>query len=1058
MQLNMLGKWICALSVAVTFSVCGSTWTGGGAAGDWNDSSNWDGGVPVADSLADFTGDVVISSAFSLPGKVTIRVAANKRVDFNGVISGTGPLVVGEKGSASNYGSVYFNATNAFTGNLEVLHGFVYGTVDNAFGAADAGRIMVNPDQTAVSRTQLYYKGIRSLRTLEFTLVDQKTVTFDGVTTVGTIVKKGNFRGTINGKLFVTGASNLDSLLLFSFAEGAELVFTNNPSVLLPYVYTHKGKVILASVSNTVNRCTSGPYAPLGYPWSRIAFTLRCDVNGAITESSALCFEATDNTFYPGYSKLDLNGTTQSVRRLTTYTDPSWDKWNDVTRLGRVTSSVGGLITVNDGVDFINRNVFEGTASLEMKLASGITGTLLAKSTSSGELIATSGTTVLTNGAQWVGTVRVGNGAVLKTCSADAFSNGVARIFLEGGTLELAEGSYSVKELRDATGTSLAFGWYAATASGEIKACEGLSGAGVIFVAPPDDPPEQAWTWCGGGVDDKVTTLGNWKNATELPDFGYTGNVFSFPSNATVELDVPVNAKSLVFDEDASGTVEFTSTPEANGRLMLANGVIDIRPGTSDRVKKIVFKSPFKFGGDLAASVPKGSSLSFESSFDSAGGASFEKTGYGELRITGNANKIYGDVTVRTGHTYLTGLDPLGGTGALYIYPEAEKHKETALYLSNAVVNRPVSRINPDGHNQLYALASTTNVLAGLVSLQNGFFTFTVQSKARLDFAGDFMLITQRLLYPSLVDDASEVRFTSPHLNDNDAVLYGASSELNNYARFVLGASGSKFATDYNFKICCTHVYSAPNVFSNAVPIQIVSPKARVDLGGWRQAVANCCCEGVLTDGVLTACGGDVSAANGGTIFGASGSKLVLTDAIPCQGTSNADTGIMPVFGGAASVERAGAGTNTFRRANISTGEVSVVAGRLVFAAAGDQWDFWQKVNNVWTRYPQTSATAGTWAGKKATVSGGELVIGHSYAFPKDAEFYLEGGTLELASGVVQQIGSLWLKKNGDWVKCKDGFYGSATNLSVPPENRLALITGDGTLLAGRVGLAIILK
>ncbi len=116
MQLNMLGKWICALSVAVTFSVCGSTWTGGGAAGDWNDSSNWDGGVPVADSLADFTGDVVISSAFSLPGKVTIRVAANKRVDFNGVISGTGPLVVGEKGSASNYGSVYFNATNAFHG------------------------------------------------------------------------------------------------------------------------------------------------------------------------------------------------------------------------------------------------------------------------------------------------------------------------------------------------------------------------------------------------------------------------------------------------------------------------------------------------------------------------------------------------------------------------------------------------------------------------------------------------------------------------------------------------------------------------------------------------------------------------------------------------------------------------------------------------------------------------------------------------------------------------------------------------------------------------------
>lgn len=1032
--------------------VCGSalasTWKGG-ASGLWNDANNWDGGVPVANGTAEFSTDVTITDDIALPGKVTIFVDKDKTVNFNGVISdgaSAGSIVVGDTADTGGVraGSVHFNATNTFTGDLYVYHGKVYAGADNAFGAATStAYVHVKPrDTKPQSATGIYLTDVDCLRGIKLELGSDNYRDYfnvDGDVTIGYMSSdvqfRGNFGKTKAGRCTWSGGGSVGSLFIPSISANSELYVTGEPVQFFPYCYSFDGKVTLASVGNKINLSH--------YNGTRIAYLMRCETNGAFSADSWLCFEDADNNKMK--SELDLNSTTQSVARL--YANKA-STITDARNYGRVTSAKGGLITVNDTDDFDNYNVFQGEASVELNLTEGKTATFYAKSTSSGDLIASRGNVVFTPAGQWAGCVWVKAGTTV-TMPSTAFAR-TTTVKLDGGTLVLpGKGIAQVAGIVDADGNPLPAGFYGKSAGSGVAALAGLEGEGQLAVVPPDPTVETTWEWQGGNGPN-VSAWANWKDATadRKPDFGDPGNVLKFPTTAgTITLDVPVCARRLVVEgAETWKTVSFTATE--NGSLYLQAGGIDV----ADRQTAVNLSVPFRYHGDLSVSLPKQSRLWFNGSVTTVGGGALYVSGEGTAWFVGDGNFIDGNVVSSNGYVYVSGKDPLGGTGIL----EIRGSNQYSLMLSNAVLTRAVHRYNnayPEG-----VCSGTTNWCSDITVHSGNFARFGVYvSNAELNIDGQ---VSQEgsLWIPYAYDASSTVRLCQKV--DSRRYLYQDGGETGgSYGRIAFSTSGNLFQKQYCM-IAMTFALEAEDAIDGEVIPKFTSNRASFDLCGTTQHIFAVCRGGVLKDGKVTVYGSSNDYAvklYGGQVRGAPGSRLILTGS-PTYGTADWTQDTFPRVCDAVSLERAGDGTTVVREPCVSTGEVAVTSGRLEFASVGAKWTWWAKENNVMVPYEQTCATAGSWAGD-ARVSGGTLALGHNQALSRDSDLYLEGGALEIAEGVTARVDHLYLKVAGEWEMQDCGLYGAADNTSVPANRRLSLITGKGLLRVRRPsGVAIIVR
>ena len=151
---------VAALAAGVVFAACGETytWIGGGAAGNWNDSANWDPstGTPGAGDRAEFNdaGTFAISSGIALgEGTLTIKLGSGVTNTISGAISGAGgirvegsctkvPSASAQVANSGRYVSMWqsamiFSGANSYAGGTVVTNAMLRGDTTTAFGAAD---------------------------------------------------------------------------------------------------------------------------------------------------------------------------------------------------------------------------------------------------------------------------------------------------------------------------------------------------------------------------------------------------------------------------------------------------------------------------------------------------------------------------------------------------------------------------------------------------------------------------------------------------------------------------------------------------------------------------------------------------------------------------------------------------------------------------------------------------------------------------------------------------------------------------------------------------------
>ena len=125
----VVSAFMCVMAHAMSY-----TWTGGGAAGTWNDPANWSpNGVPNAgdDAKFELAGDLTITSDIAISSGVLTINNCGAVVSLNGVVSGEG----GIKLTGTNYLALAGDNTfkggvqrNSFLSGVQLYHDHGLGT------------------------------------------------------------------------------------------------------------------------------------------------------------------------------------------------------------------------------------------------------------------------------------------------------------------------------------------------------------------------------------------------------------------------------------------------------------------------------------------------------------------------------------------------------------------------------------------------------------------------------------------------------------------------------------------------------------------------------------------------------------------------------------------------------------------------------------------------------------------------------------------------------------------------------------------------------------------
>ena len=609
-----LVAFVLSVASAVAFSMTVTTWKGTG--GSWNDAANWDNGVPVQGGKAVFNQDATIEDDFALPGNLVVSVAEGKTLNLNGVISGEGTLVFGTKYNAADCGTVNLNGENTFAGNVAVSNGFVYVNTDTACGTDD-GEVFIYARN---KNTKLYFTDVNFRKRISMhngkdaDIGYSSFVVFNGENTIDVIkipntarfaVKTGTTR--LKGGLQRTG----NPLFIPSVSEGAKFIIEDVPVTALFYQNASKGEIVFACEGNKID-LGSGT----GYHFS---MPVKCGVNNCFTEDSVMCVGEQP------YALLNLNGTTQTIAQLrskissTTY------------HAGSITSHVGGLLKVVGNFDSVVSNVVRGTASFECALPEGRTATIMNKHTSSGDLVASSGTMILEENSYWAGSIAVKDGGTIRLSSAGSLSEDTV-VRLEDGASFVFPGDMAFKKMYF-NGEMLAPGVYSADGVGGSTVLPVISGDGKIRILQDIVPPVDA-VWTGTGPDNLISTAANWQGGV-APSFSDSSLNAVFPqNNLDVEVDCNVNARGFVFSSDSQGSVVLGGE---NKSVSLFNSSVSVE-SASRAAKEVVFDTFVNLQYGCSFNVESNSALRLSGGLGALGYGVFVKHGKGSAYIHNPTN------------------------------------------------------------------------------------------------------------------------------------------------------------------------------------------------------------------------------------------------------------------------------------------------------------------------------------------------------------------------------------------------------------------------------------
>lgn len=986
-------------------------WTGAGDGVSWNDDANWDAKAPVSQDSAFFTNSVTITDNILLDGPRTINVASGKTVTLSGNISGAPDI------TKVGAGELVLTGSNSFTGSLFINKGQVTARGENALGDNATGAIDVSKRNDPVAYN-LVLGGVTVRKELIIRNLDDGSNSYKNQlqiedNTVNTVLGRLYLPNSylrmytgVNAKFIIAGGASFNTSSFYNMGAGAEVIVTNAPAAQKIYSDT-------ATTGWLTWAVTGNKYFQYNTDHNRgMQNRVRTTVNGAFTS---------DSYFFLGDpGLLDLCGTTQSISRIEAMTKSSSD-WTPIAS-GVITSGPPALITFNAASVYTNTAIYKGAVSLEQAGSGKVF--LTAASTTTGDLIASAGQIVMKPGAKWNGGIVV-NGGVLDVPGPEAFGVDTS-LALKAGTLTLPAGEYCFASVTDTNGDPVAPGRYSSVASGDVRALEGLAGPAVVVVLPPSGGEEVTYVWTGAG-DGRFSSAANWEGGV-LPDFASGTGTYLFPGNGfTATVDTNVIAKGFVFSSGVADTARLVS---AGGEVMFGNGTLVVTSATAV-AKSVVLDVPVCVAqglgirvGDLTDISTRNISLVFTNRLTSVGEVKITKDGIGSMRIVGDDNNVYGDIVATNGSFYVSGANPLGGSGEMIYRQTADLQPYSKVYVDGATVTRDFTCCQVGDNQTLLSTANSTNLFLGKVANEGGHFRIAPANGSVITFAGGVapanFLIMQTDGTGYCVISNTPVVSTGSYWTDAEAA-----------SKNVLACAGNSFTGNEKWHVSNTLEVRVDNAIlaNNIVKFTFWGNKTplygKLDLLGTSQELAQ------IYRTITTNANGTVKYLSPGRVDGLPGSSLRLS--------GSQKTDILPIFTGAATLKHAGTAVRHLRNACTSTGELYVVSGTLVMDAPGAAY--------YGVAQPTTSFEGGSWAGPKVTLSGGEVQVNHAKAFDRYASIYVpygSAGVINLAAGVEHRMGYLYLEDaNGVWQRQNLGKWGSSASSA---RNKAAFFSGTGVM------------
>ena len=674
----MIGKKTMAMAVALCALCAGATeytWTGNGAAGNWNDAANWSPstGAPNAGDTAKLTlsADLTITSDIALSAGTLVINHTGAQLIFQGVVSGAGGIELTGDNFLCLYGDNTFAGgiyRNSFMSAVRLYHDHGLGT--GLFRACEGGAS--NSGNTG--RTPLEMRGASAMVvTNDMSFGHESYVSWNGniyfwqdATLTGSLNFNGQsrlgpytethvyrFKGPMNGWVGSTAS-------LFVQNVSKSTIYYEGPiaGFNLHCDSSHAPKVHICTANNDLNSIqVSGTSSPTYY----------FDVDNALVEGTVAYFNSPNGTFDLCGHALRMGGFYDNkVIAAGTRTIKS-DSPATLTMVSKANRLFGGKF--NGALSIVYSPDTTARVYTLSNSVSTMSGTL---NVEKGTFQIKAGTTLdslsgltIGAGAQFKildGTSSVINGIPLalgSTASRFTLPAGM-RLFVSSLTLggePLPHGTYVKKTSTIENATPV----------------DWLDGDGVLVYPAP----ATTITWTGAGADTLVTNPDNWAGLSVAPDL-VLGNVAAvFPSDAQ-SFTATFPAGISRFAGLTVNATNFTFAAAEEGAI-LGVGAGGITYGhIADATRDVVFNVPVApldeqtWSADLASTEDL-LRIAFNRPFvdDPFGSGFVTITGGGKYSLYSTNSTYTGNMKIDKeltgGAVYAYGYEPFGPAGTLRV-------------------------------------------------------------------------------------------------------------------------------------------------------------------------------------------------------------------------------------------------------------------------------------------------------------------------------------------------------------------------------------------------------
>ena len=696
-------------SLALCCGAAEYTWTGNGAAGNWNDAANWSPstGAPGAGDTAKLTLSSVLTITSDIALSAGTLVISNNgaAVSFTGVISGAGGLELrGDQGIELRGDNTFAGGVfrNSFLSYVDLYHenGLGTGKFTACEGAAantgKSGSTPLRIQSASMTVPNDMEFGHESYVSWNGAIYFKNSATFTGTMLFKTQTRFGEIGGGSFQYIRFKNTITATGCLLVQNIGGKEIYYEKAPvGGRFHCDSSHSPKIHFMEGGGSIEGlAVSGTSYPTYY----------MDADDVLNSSTFVQFSS-----YRG--KIDLNGHSQTVGYI-------YDNGikSQTGRCVTNSSATAATLTMKPKGNYMFGGTFDGKMSLVYSPDTAARTYTISNSVStmSGTITVEKGTLQIKHGTSFpnLSGLSVASGAkfqMMDNASSVAQSRDKAIPLTLGDAtakVSLPAGCRLWVSSITVGGEPLSYGTYAAraTAPANTTPADWIDGEGVVVYAPPSG----TIVWTGAGGDTLASNPANWAGLSDPPDFSLGSLKAVFPADAaafTATFPAGISRLGGIVMEATNFTFAAADATSVLG--VGADGIVYSRiEGAVRTITYGVSIAPIDAQSWTADDAETTSSLKVVVNRpfvdDPLGQGSVTIIGGGRYDFYTTNSTYTGDMKIDRplpdGRAYAYGNEPFGPAGALIVVPH--DYKDWSLYLNDVTISKKVIARTDSGNNR----------------------------------------------------------------------------------------------------------------------------------------------------------------------------------------------------------------------------------------------------------------------------------------------------------------------------------------------------------------------